>query len=1277
MDFTPSSYQQKILDCFTNTNENILVNALAGSGKSSTICLLTEHIDKSSIYIAFNASVVDEFKKKIKNPKVKVMTMHSLAYSIMLYNIEQESKTDEKPKGFGRQRGKKEVLLDNFKPYKILDDELTKRYGRYMDFSRRAFYKDQYVSLYNLCCLTMTNMSSLTEVDKLISDHTLFESYGEEDYPKPPIKEIAETLKVLDTKSKQQFDLDGSITFTDMLYITYWKIKNKEWEVPYWAQYTGVMVDECVPGESYVFTKDGKGISIKELYKKVNKNKEDIFIKSFNTKTEQFEFKKVLNVKEKGIQKVYTVKTEGLNKITATANHPILTQRGFIELSDLKPGEDYLYLDKPEKQKTKYILNDDQLQLVLASSIGDGHFVKMSDFNTYRIKFTQEDAQYNYFTFKKQMLNCSTERKIKSGYTQKENINQAISKVFILPSDRWTLMKKADARFFSIWYQDDGSITFRDTKENGRVVSGIRISCNNLNSSETSFMQTLIKEKTGANAIAFKNRGYNELRFNMDDAILFLKKIAPYMNEDCAYKNPYFEQKNLYSWNPKFKDYGGNFVKEIIPCGEKTVYDMEVEDNHNFVVWDHSYPKGHTGVVVHNCQDLSKLQLAFLPFIKRYNGRYVFIGDHHQCQPAGTKISLIDGTTKNIEDLEYGDRVVEYAISRGSFMVSERYARGEDGLRADNSFRPILNGRVDTGEFKGVNSIGSPKVYYEVLDKQRFYVDHLISIETQDGKKSSYTSNHNCLVKFNREKTEEAVCLYLMERKDGLFRIGIVHLYSSQSTLGIKARARSEGFDRCWILNIYDTQKDAWVAEQTYSLKYQIPQIIFQMDKTSYNEEDIETIYSGAGEIRSHAIALLTEFGRDINYPLWTKDNINRHTARDHCFITQSCNIIPNYMDALVFNGKENLKCRKNQNWGHYQAIYNPIVKVEHKYGHFPVYGITTSVYHTYVADGIATHNSIYGFAGADTQSFKHISSMFAPVTSFDLPVCYRCAKSHLERVNKLFDIPIKPRPNAPEGFVKKIEKDEIKNFAQPGDLIISRKNRWLAECVLSLAKAGIPVYVEDKAMVDDIRKIITKSKCNSIRGLKTHLEKMIVSYHEKIKKLAKKKAESVEDNEKKVEEVADTSSKIDNINFLDAILKSYVASGKSLSTSTDIFTSYIVKLLNTIPSPDCVRICSVHKAKGLEAENVFVLNEGKIAYDFRQSKEQNIQEKNLSYISMTRAKNGLYLVKEPTKANSVKRGDSLNADSSKRNLEDAIVNETFRRTMYGEAKNLRKDIRL
>ena len=60
--------------------------------------------------------------------------------------------------------------------------------------------------------------------------------------------------------------------------------------------------------------------------------------------------------------------------------------------------------------------------------------------------------------------------------------------------------------------------------------------------------------------------------------------------------------------------------------------------------------------------------------------------------------------------------------------------------------------------------------------------------------------------------------------------------------------------------------------------------------------------------------------------------------------------------------------------------------------------------------------------------------------------------------------------------------------------------------------------------------------------------------------------------------------------------------------------------------------LSSVHKAKGLEAENVFVLNEGKVCEDERNSPEQDQQEKNLRYISITRAKNTLYFVKEEEK---------------------------------------------
>lgn len=591
MGFKPSTYQQDILDFFLNNPQsNMLVNALAGSGKSTTACMLSEHSKTSDLYIAFNASVVEEFKKKIKNPKTKVMTMHSLAYSIMLYNVEQESKdSGEKPKGFGSQRSKRTVNLDSFKPHKILDEEITKRYGRYIEFAKRGFLKDNYVNLYNLCRLTLTDMSSNKDVSRLIDDHVLFLYYGDEGYSAPDISEITSTLKILDTKSRQQFETQGVIDFTDMLWITFNKLKYDNWEVPYWALYTNIYCDEV--------------------------------------------------------------------------------------------------------------------------------------------------------------------------------------------------------------------------------------------------------------------------------------------------------------------------------------------------------------------QDFSNIQLNFLKFIKRAKGRYVFIGDFHQ-------------------------------------------------------------------------------------------------------------------------------------------------------------------------------------------------------------------------------------------------------------------------------------------------AIYN--------------------------------------FAGANAQAFNQIPKMFAPVETFDLPICYRCAKSHLSRVNREYGIPILPRDDAPMGFVKTIDKNKISEYAKAGDMVISRKNKWIAEVVLDLARNGTPIFIEDKEMVGAIKRQILSSKCTSVGTLEKFLQKVISNYNKKLFEIVSKNVREGGHEEERLEAVAETNSKIDNTSFLLEILEGYLEN-HTPSDSVSKFSDFVDKLLNTTPSPDCVRLCSIHKAKGLEATNVFVLNEAKINFDFRNSKEQNVQEKNLSYIATTRAKEGLYLVKEPSKTTTTRNTGYLLSDNyllpdndvlkkSEQDFKEAIVREIFKK---------------
>lgn len=274
-------------------------------------------------------------------------------------------------------------------------------------------------------------------------------------------------------------------------------------------------------------------------------------------------------------------------------------------------------------------------------------------------------------------------------------------------------------------------------------------------------------------------------------------------------------------------------------------------------------------------------------------------------------------------------------------------------------------------------------------------------------------------------------------------------------------------------------------------------------------------------------------------------------------------------------------------------------------------------------------NQAIYSFAGGNAKSCALIPKLYAPIKEFDLPINYRCPTSHLAKVNRDFGIPIQPRPDAPIGSIKTIDKEEIKKYVHAGDLVISRKNKWLSDVILDLAIHGIPIYMEDKEMVEQIKKLVSSQKAASLYELKNKLEKIIKKYNVQLEKIVKKETEKAEEDTKKMIDVSDTNSRIDNINFIKSILSYYSSQPQNKHDKPDDFIKYIDILLNTKMPSNCVRVCSVHKAKGLEAPQTFVLNEAKVCTDRRNSWEQNEQEKNLSYISITRAKENLFLVRE------------------------------------------------
>lgn len=89
MSFIPSQYQLDVFEFIKYGYGNAVISAVAGSGKSSTIIKALDYIkpDKKVLFLAFNASIVNDLKNKINRPNTDIKTLHSLGFSMLRYHF--------------------------------------------------------------------------------------------------------------------------------------------------------------------------------------------------------------------------------------------------------------------------------------------------------------------------------------------------------------------------------------------------------------------------------------------------------------------------------------------------------------------------------------------------------------------------------------------------------------------------------------------------------------------------------------------------------------------------------------------------------------------------------------------------------------------------------------------------------------------------------------------------------------------------------------------------------------------------------------------------------------------------------------------------------------------------------------------------------------------------------------------------------------------------------------------------------------------------------------
>jgi len=85
MKYKPSKYQSDIYREFQDNNTNILISAVAGSGKTSTLLELLKLTHVQTTFVAFNKSIQQEIEAKVgQQSNVDVMTIHSLGMKALM-----------------------------------------------------------------------------------------------------------------------------------------------------------------------------------------------------------------------------------------------------------------------------------------------------------------------------------------------------------------------------------------------------------------------------------------------------------------------------------------------------------------------------------------------------------------------------------------------------------------------------------------------------------------------------------------------------------------------------------------------------------------------------------------------------------------------------------------------------------------------------------------------------------------------------------------------------------------------------------------------------------------------------------------------------------------------------------------------------------------------------------------------------------------------------------------------------------------------------------------
>lgn len=341
------------------------------------------------------------------------------------------------------------------------------------------------------------------------------------------------------------------------------------------------------------------------------------------------------------------------------------------------------------------------------------------------------------------------------------------------------------------------------------------------------------------------------------------------------------------------------------------------------------------------------------------------------CQPAGTLIRISDALTREegssrwsktsyrdvpIETLKEGDRVVSWIPRSSNFSK-----RGQ-----------VVN-KITTRQHDG------PLVVAKVGDAT-----------------TKYAPNHHCVVKLGGPLDEGEYVVYLM-RRNGQYRVGRCLWSYGNKAVGPIRRAINEQADAVWLLSVHQTAAEASLHEALTQVGFGLPRESF-VDQDHFTM-DLPTFWSKIGDNTIQASACLDRHSLLIDYPLWSADGI--HLGRGEIWtvsagarnrtVTAAANLRSGMMMLRVGGESGTLRFADTEDL---RQAWIPI-EVGSEWYTGLIYSLSVERDHTYIADGVMTHNS---FSFGKNGGFSTSVNIAAPA---------RLPNGKNDRSNVLIGLPV------------------------------------------------------------------------------------------------------------------------------------------------------------------------------------------------------------------------------------------------------------------------------